>query len=263
VTLGGGVVALFLGTALTRVLLSLFNTGKRDPTLIFGPDSFVLLSLFGVCVVTVFIAGVYPAWNASRTDAAPGRGLQGVRRNLTRRSLILVQVTLTVVLLLGASLFAHSLRKLKTIDLGYDVDHVLTFEVQQRGSLYASPTVHPPLGDLLNRIRQLPGVESAALSLPSVMSSGHMVGEVRGKDIRQGRAGVLYVSPGYFSTMRIPVLLGRDFTIADRTGTQLVAIVDQRFVSRFWPVQNPIGKHFSMGEKTDFEVIGVAGDDLF
>ena len=263
VALGGGVVALFLATALTRVLLSLFNTGKRDPDLIVGADSFVLLCLFGVCMVTALIAGVYPAWNASRTDAAPGRGLQGIRRSLTRRGLILVQVTLTVVLLLGASLFAHSLRKLKTIDLGYDVDHVFTFQIQQRGALYASPTTHPHLGDFLTRIRQLPGVESAAVSLPSVMSSGHMVGEVRGKDIRQGRAGTLFVSPGYFSTMRIPLILGREFTIADRTGRQLVAIVDQRFVSRFWPGQNPIGKHFGMGEKTDFEVIGVAGDSVY
>ena len=264
VALGGGVVALFLGTALTRVLLSLFNTGKRDPDLIVGADSFVLLCLFGVCLVTALIAGVYPAWNASRTGAAPGRGLPGNRPSLTRRGLILVQVTLTVVLLLGASLFAHSLRKLKTIDLGYDVDHVLTFQVQQRGALYASPAVHPHLGDLLARIRQLPGVESAALSIPSVMSSGHMVSEVRGKDIRPGRAGYLvrksrlFLRPCgslYFwgGISPSPTAPGRNWWQSSTNDSY----------TRFWPGQNPLGKHFGMDDKHDFEVIGVAGDSVY
>lgn len=268
VALSGGLVALFLATALTRVLLSLFNTGRRDPNLVVSPDSSVLLSLFGVCLATAFIAGAYPAWNASRTDAAPGRTLHGGRRSSLRRALILVQVTLTVVLLFGATLFAHSLRKLKTIDLGYDVHHVYTFLIAQRGARFAYLDLPgwpaaPHLGDLLTRIRQLPGIESAGVSIPSVMSSGHVVGEVRGKDIRQGRADVLYVSPGYFSTMSIPLLLGRDFTIADRMGTQRVAIVDQRFVARFWPGQNPIGKHFGVGDKEDFEVVGVVGDSVY
>ncbi len=273
VSLVGGVLALFLSTALTRVILTLFNTGKQDSNLMVGPDRIVLLSLFGVCLVAAFIAGLYPAWNASRTDATPGKALHSARPGPIRRGLILVQVTLTVVLLLGASLFAHSLRRLKTIDLGYDVDHVFTFFVEQRGAQFAYADLPawpaaPHFGDLLNRIRQVPGVESAAVSIPSVMSSGRSADEVRGKDIRPGRADVLFVSPGYFSTMRIPLLLGRDFTIADRMGTQRVSIVDQRFVSRFWPAQNPIGKHFlvgdpSVGETVDFEAVGVVGDSVY
>ena len=267
VALGGGVLALFLATALTRGLLSMFNVGKRDPALIVRPDNFVLLSLFCVCLATALIAGLYPAWSASRTDAAPGKALQNTRRSPVRRVLILVQVTLTVVLLFGASLFAHSLRKLKTIDLGYDVDHVFTFFVGQRGVglavLDQSFWGARDLSDLLDRIRQLPGVGSAAVSTPSVMSSGHLVGDVRGKDILQGRAGALFVSPGYFSTLRIPLIQGRDFTTADRKGTQPVAIVDQRFASRFWPARNPIGKRFDIGDKEEFEVVGVVGDSVY
>jgi predicted permease len=128
--------------------------------------------------------------------------------------------------------------------------------------------VGPHFGDLLSRVRQLPGVESTAISVPSVMSSGHVSGEVRGKDIRPGRADGMYVSPAYFATMRIPLMLGRDFTIADRKGTQQVAIVDQRFASRFWPGQNPIGKHFGVGapggrDTIDSEVVGVVGDSVY
>lgn len=273
VALAGGAAALFLASVLTRVLLSLFNLGNRDPELSVAPDSFVLLSLFGVCVATALIAGLYPAWNASRTDASPGRAGDGVRRSLVRRALILAQVTLTVVLLFGASLFAHSLRKLKTINLGYSIDHVFTFLVTQRGEYFASVDhpgwpAGPHFGDLLDGIRQLPGVESAAVSIPSVMSAGHAGGYVSGGDLRKAFAGSFQVSPGYFATMRIPLILGRDFTIADRKGTQPVAIVDQRFASRFWPGRSPIGRHFGWGDPdggktTDFEVVGVVGDSIY
>src|SRR6266567_3600508 len=143
---GGGVLAGFVSVALTRFLLILFNEGKQYAGLQVAPDASVAFYAFSACVVTVIVAGLYPAWQASRTDASPGlkgAALHGNRRSLVRRSLIVVQVTLAVVLLFGASLFTHSLRKLKTIDLGYDIEHLLTAEISKRlASQTGPPLLH-------------------------------------------------------------------------------------------------------------------------
>jgi predicted permease len=267
--ISGGAIAYFLSSQLIRVLLVLFNAGQRDDRLTVVPDTLVLLFTLGGAVFATLAAGLYPAWQASRTDAGPGlkgAALHGLRRSLMRRSLILVQVTLAVVLLFGASLLAHSFRNLKTANLGYDIDHVLTVQTEQRGAQDIgakdeTPVARSPLDDVLIRVRQLPGVESAALSAPGVLSGGVIVGKVRAKDINEGYAAFLKVSPSYFATMRIPLVRGRDFTAADRKGAPLSAIVNQRFAARFFPGQNPIGKHFDFGDH--IEIIGVTGDSVY
>lgn len=261
--ISGGLIAYFLSAELIRVLLGLFNAGQRDNRLTVVPDTPVLLFTLGVAMFATLAAGLYPAWQASRTDSGPGlkgAALHGLRSSLMRRSLILVQVTLAVVLLFGASLLAHSFGNLKTVNLGYDIDHVLTVQTEQR-SPYDAPAARSPLPDVLTRVRQFPDVESAALSAPSVLSGGVTVGKVRSKDNNEGYAAFLKVSPGYFATMRTPLLRGRDFTAADRKGAPPAAIVNQRFASRFFPGRNPIGEHFDFGG--DIEIIGVAGDSNY
>ena len=261
--ISGGVIAYFLSAELLRVLLVWFNAGQRDDRLTVVPDTPVLLFTFSVAVFAALAAGLYPAWQACRTDAGPGlkgAALHGVRRSMMRRSLILVQVTLALVLLFGASLLAHSFRNLKTANLGYDIDHVLSIQTEQRSS-YDAPPARSPLPDVLARVRQLPAVESAALSAPSVLSGGVTTGKVRSKDNDEGYAAFLKVSPGYFSTLRTPLLRGRDFTPADRKGSPPVAIVNQRFASQFFPGQNPVGEHFYFGR--DIEVVGLAGDSVY
>jgi predicted permease len=261
--ISGGSIAYCLSSELIRVLLIWFNAGQRDDRLAVVPDTPVLLFTFSVAAFATLAAGLYPAWHASRTDAGPGlkgAALHGVRSSLMRRSLILVQVTLAVVLLFGASLLAHSFRNLKTFNLGYDIDHVLTVQTEQRSS-YDAPPARSPLPGVLTRVRQLPAVESASLSAPSVLSGGVSVGKVKGRDNNQGYAAFLKVSPGYFATMRTPLLRGRDFTATDRIGASPAAIVNQRFASRFFPGQNPVGEHFDFGG--DIEIVGVVGDGVY
>jgi predicted permease len=265
--ISGGVIAYFLSSQLLRILLVWFNAGQRDDRLAVVSDTPVVLFTFALAVFTTLAAGLYPAWQACRTDSSPGlkgAALHGVRRGMMRRSLILVQVTLAVVLLFGATLLTHSFRNLKTANLGYDIDHVLTVQTEQR-SLYDAPAARSPLPDVLTRVRQLPAVESAALSAPGVLSEGVMVGNVRSKGNheahQEGYAAFLKVSPGYFATMRTPLLRGRDFTNADRKGAPPVAIVNQRFATKFFPGQNPVGEHFDFGG--DVEIIGVVADSIY
>ncbi len=271
-TLGGGVLAFLLSIVLTRFLLALFNAGARSQNLHVAPDAFILLFTFGVCLLTTLIAGLYPAWQASRTDPArdlQGGSSQGLRSGLVRRSLILAQVALAVVLLFGAGLFVHSLRNLKVIDLGYDIEGVLTVNIDQRGiaQMFKPATSPPALADVLARVRQLPGVASAAFSVPGVLSGGMFGGVIASPDAPPGHeeneANLLFVSPGYLATMRIPLLRGRDFTAADRAGAPPVGMVNQYLASRAWPGQDPVGKHFNGWGLKNVEVVGLIGNTKY
>ncbi len=265
----GGCAAILLSRWTTRFLLGFY--AERRENLHVEPDLRVLLFTFGVCVFTACIAGFYPAWQASRTD--PGTGLKGgssrsTSRGLVRRALIVVQVTLALVLLFGASLFTHSLARLKTVDLGFDIHRVLTVEIGQRGRprLAGSNVVPASLHSILDRVRQLPPVESAAFSIPGVLGLGQMSGDISFQG--EGRRSFdniyfLDASPGYFATMRIPLLKGRDFTASDVPSSQIVAIVNQRLASLAWPGQDPIGKTFDGWAQKGIQVIGIVGNSRY
>jgi len=268
--LAGGGLALLLSVALTRGLLDLFNTGRASGLWV-APDATVLLFTFSGCVLTALLAGLYPAWQAARTDASPalkGASFGERRRGLVRRALILVQVALATVLLFGASLFAHSLRQLKTVNLGFDIDHMLTVEIGATRNV--KPAVSPPaLGEVLARVRQLPGVESAALSDPGPLTGGMMGGGFEISD-KSGRLHdthnhTLFAGPGYFSTLHMPILRGRDIAASDRHGAPNVALVNRQLAAELAPfVGDPIGAHIpeAWGVE-DVEIVGIVGDSHY
>ena len=269
---GGGAAAILFSSGLTRYLLDLFNAGNRSTPFRVAPDVRVLLFALAACLLTAVIAGLYPAWQAARADAADGlkgASAQGLRRSFVRRALILVQVVLAIVLLFGASIFTHSLRNLKHIDLGYDIDRVLAIHMSARASGNSeSPAASAPgLAEALSRVRQLPGVESAGYSFPGVLSEYSTAIGLRVRDdsggVRSlGPTSFMTASPGYFATMRMTLRRGRDFTAADRAGAPPVAIVNQRFASRAWPAQDPVGKRVLLGSR-EVEVIGLVGDSKY
>jgi predicted permease len=223
--------------------------------------------------LTALIAGLYPAWRASRSSFHLGPktiSRSGLRQSFVRRTMVLVQVTLAVILLFGAILFGQSLSNLKTIELGYDVDHVLTVDISRRGS---GRDVNPEaaslvLDQLLARTRQLPNVESAAFSNPGVLTGGmssafFRVTNASGETVNI--SGVYYLDAGtsYFSTLNMRLLQGREFAVSDGVGAPPVIIVNQRLASEAWPGENPIGKRVhGMGLK-DAEVIGVVGNSKY
>jgi predicted permease len=262
----GGAVAFGLSVGLTRLLLLMFNAGNRYIGLDVRPDGSVLLYAFVACLLTASIAGLYPAWQASRTDGTPGlkgSALLGVRRSFVRRSLILVQVALAVVLLFGASLFTHSLRQLYVTNLGYALDHVISIDIQERGFasfLNGTSRTQPVFRDLLARVRQLPGVESAAVTQTGVLSGSTMWDDVTVHENphKISEVSIVIASPGYFSTMRIPLLRGRDFTADDRKGEPPVAVINQRLASLIAAGHGGLGAHLDTWDMKGLEVIGVA-----
>ncbi len=269
--MAGGAAALLLAGGLTRFLLTLFNSGNRYQALNVAPDASVFFYTLCGCLLTALIAGLYPAWRASCATAGPGlkgAALRGHQRSFVRRSLILVQVALAVVLLFGASLFSHSLRNLKTIDLGFDMDRVLTVNIGDSGPRQnLKPQIAPPaLAAVLDRVRQLPGVQSAAFTEPGPLSGGMMGTTTHVTDARGTRAidtNVMFAGTDFFHTLRVPILRGRDFTAADRKGAPPVLIVNQRLASLLAPGGDLVGMRIDAWDLKNAEIVGVAGNSKY
>ncbi len=269
-TAGGAAAGITASLFLTRFLLDLFNTGNNYAALEVTPDKTAWLFTFAACLLATLISGLYPAWHASRTAAAPNLrpAAGGAGRGWLRRGLIVAQVALAVVLLFGASLFTHSLRKLRTLPLGYDIDRVLAVGIGPKVPVKQGASGSPAdLAELLARVRQLPAVESAGFAAPGLLSGAMMAGSVTARDLSGSDREIhnvhfLSASPGYLSTMRVPILTGRDFTPEDRSPAPGRAIVNQRLASMLWPRTNPVGKHIIF-EKNDIEVIGMVGDTKY
>jgi len=294
VSLGGGLLAIGASYALTQFLVDLFNAGSRWDTMSLSPDAVHLL-LFGLgaSMLTALLAGLYPALRASRTNAGPGlrvAGLGSSGRGSLRRALIFVQVTLAVVLVFGASLFAHSLSRLKTIPLGYDIDRVLTVTIGERepgnAELAKSNTQsvasgageaagkaarlrvapRPELNGLLSRVRGFGGVAAAAYTEPAVLSGTEMANSVTVSDNGQRRSELVFlqmVTPGYLKTVRLPLLRGRDFRESDNGDSPAVALINQHMATVLWPGHDPIGKHFAGNGNVDVEIVGIVGDSKY
>jgi predicted permease len=269
-TFAGGALGVAVAFETTRYLLDLYNSGNKFLLLDVTPDASVLAYTAAGCMVTALVAGLYPAWRASRTDVSSRlKGGAHARRAWARHALILAQVTLAVTLLFGAALFGHSLRNLRTTNLGIDADRVLTLEVNDITPGKTSRTVvgSPVLGDILARARQIPGVEAAALLWPAPfsgwMSSTDLdVKEPDGSTRRIENVYLMFVTPGTLAALRQPLLRGRDFTSADRAGAPRVALINQALAAALWPGQDPLGKPLP-GLKEPVEVVGVVGNSRF
>jgi putative ABC transport system permease protein len=265
--LGGVVVA----RAITGMMLDLYNAGDAHQTLQVDLDPAVLWFTATACLLTALIAGGYPAWRASRVDPVGGlrpRTVAGGQRATVRRGLIVAQVTLAVVLVFGANLFARSLWNLKHADLGFDIRGVMTVQVERRSITAVAPATAPPdLRALLDRVRARPEVESASLSTPGVLTGGSMTldveaGEAGGQRRKIDNVHVVFATPGYLSTLRLPLRRGRDLVDTDRAGALPVALVNEELARQVWPGQDPIGKHFR-GWGADVEVVGVVGNSNY
>jgi len=279
----GGLAALAVSGAVTRGLLAVFNQGQRMETLQVRADATVLWFALACAAVTAVVAGLYPAWQATRT--VPGPRLQagarsGTRGNFVRRGLVVAQVTLTVALVYAAGLLSHSLRNLRAIDLGYEVDQVLTAELAPReiyheareqnmtgGRLRVSPVNRKvQLAALLERVQALPAVESADYSMPGLLTGPgselcSSVAEADGTNRRLSDVTIVAAGPDFFSTYGIPVVQGRGFRTSDREGAPLVAVVNRRLGREIG--DDPIGRQVRLCNGYPPEVVGVAADSKY
>ena len=266
----GGVLGIALAFALRKGLATAVAPQLPVAEADIRLDPTVLLFALGISVVTGLVFGLAPAWKASRTDLSEmlrSRIGGGLRHGITRSSLVVVQLALSLVLLATAGLLTRSLQALQRVNPGFDGQNLLTAQFRLPTTKYDSPQ---KIWEMFERttaeLRSIPGVEAAALVRASPFSQN---GEsypvvVEGQPpVKVGDAAMMQlnsVTPGYFATMRIPVLSGRDFAATDRGDTPHVIVVNKTFAERTWPGQSPIGKRIQFGSEGWWTIVGVVGD---
>ncbi|HYL75558.1 MAG TPA: ABC transporter permease [Bryobacteraceae bacterium] len=271
-TLGGAFGILFAIWG-TNALLKFVGTGLPELSLDLHPDARMLFFALGLCLVTGILFGLAPAARSARVSVSPslaGRGADSggsAGRFGFGKMLVVVQVALSLVLLIGAGLFARSLRNLKTQDVGFDRDHVLLVWTAPDHEGRQGPNLASLYEAVLERINAVPGVRSASPSAFGVLGGhgGSPVPHVEGytpKPQEEPFVPWSLVSPGYFDTAGIKLLLGRDFTLRDRETAPRVAIVNETMARYYFGDRNPVGKHFGMRRDpgTPIEIVGVVRD---
>jgi len=231
-------------------------------------DGRVLLMTSGVTLSACLLFGLYPAWQGTRgqiRDAlaeSGGRAVAGGRSRWARRVLVVAEVTLSVALLIGAGLLLRTFTYLRDLRPGFDSNGVVTATLSLQDARYqTTEKVNRLFDQSLERIRELPGVEAAAvaLALPyeyGVNDAFQLPGDGPGD---YHMTVEFYVTPDYFRALRIPVLGGRTFTQADGPQSRKVVIVNEAFAKKYFPQRSPVGRQIKSG-KDDIEIVGLVGD---
>lgn len=244
-----------------------------------GLDIRVLLFTFGITLLTGLLFGLWPALQTTspefsqvlgggdRTVTAGRRALQG------RGALMVVEVAFSLVLLVGAGLMVKSFLRLQEVSLGLNPSNLLTFKVSLAKTKYTDKPQRAELfRQLLEKLQAIPGVRSAGavLSLPLRGDDINLSFDIQGRQHQPAqeklRDGFQVVSPGYFATMQIPLLKGRDFRAGDVAGAPEVAIISQKMATRYWPDQDPIGQQITYDNDAKdphtkwITIVGVVGD---
>lgn len=271
----GGVVGILLSSISTRLLLALVSTGVSDLGLEVPRDYHVLMFTAAVSLLTGFLFGLAPAirgtgLDINRTLAANARGSGGDRGRLrSGRILGVAQVALSLVLLMGAALFVRSLHNMLAQKLGYDRNHLLLITVDPAAAGYTGPSAASMYETLRERLQGVPGVRSATLSNYGLFdddSGDHL--SIEGapeKDPEKLTSTWTEVGAGYFTTLRIPLLRGREIDSIDAVRRAPVCVINESFLRRFFPGIDPLGKHITDEYPTTretFEIVGVVADSI-
>jgi putative ABC transport system permease protein len=236
-------------------------------------DRRVLIYAFGVSLATGAIAGLAPTIlfaRRSMADALRTRGSEGGHAPRVRQALVVVQVAMTVVLLCGAGVLVRTLIGLNRAHLGFDAHDVLTMSVAVSPARYTAERCREFYREAVARIRALPGVETAAagISLPVIGSprggtSFHELGTPERPASERPTTVVRMVAPGYFHTLRIPVLRGREFTDTDNANPMAGFVVNETFARTYFSGRDPFASSISvwmMADNPYLPIIGVVGD---
>jgi putative ABC transport system permease protein len=280
VSLAGGAVGLLLAYAGVRALgaADVGNLPRADEI---GIDGTVMLFTLFVSLLAGVLFGLAPAVHTAATDLhgalkEGGRGTTADRgSHALRRSLVVTEVALALTLLTGAGLLLKSFARLQQVDPGFDPGNLLTFNLSLPEIRYPNDTAQTAFFDqVLPAIAGVPGVVGVGGTSVMPFGGSWATGsfDIEGYQPPENQPGpwgdIRVVSPGFFEALRIPLLRGRYLTDEDRGGTREVAVIDQEFVRRYWPTENPIGKRFTFGPPdgvTDttqnrwIEVVGVVG----
>jgi putative ABC transport system permease protein len=272
--LGGGALGLVMAHSGVRLIVA-FLADKLPRFAEIAIDSRVLGFTLVISLFTGVLAGLLPAWRLIKTDLNEALK-QGLGRTDTdsggqraRSMLVVSEVALSLILLIGAGLMIRSLWQLRAVDPGFDPHNVLTVTVSVPATKFPVPAQQISFFDqVLQRVRTLPGVESASVidNLPLGGGGSHQPVAIEGRRAvpmsEQPEVDVRLISTGYLSAMRIPLLRGRDISDADAAGRPAVVLISDSMAKRLWPSEDPIGKHLTLSFFPDAvrEIVGVVAD---
>ena len=273
---GGGLGVLFAFWGVDLILA--LDPGEVPRVAPVGVDRWALTFAVALSVITGVLFGVVPAWQASRPelqhtlkDNTRGATADG-RRHLARAGLVLAEVSISLVLLVGAGLLFRSLMTLVDMPMGFTTSRMLTMSVAPAGENYRSPGAFVAYWDrVVERVGALPGVEKVALTGGLPMGGGMSVMGYQPDNKpempanQQPLTHLVDVGPGYFQTMGIPVLKGREFTTQDAQLDPRTIVINEALARRDFPGDDPIGHRYSFGPGADgnprwIEIVGVVGN---
>jgi len=275
-SLGGATAGLFVASAAARLLLSLAFTTATFLPISTAPSPLILAFAFTLAMATGVIFGTAPAWFAARTnpiDALRGSGRStGDHASLTRTALLVVQATLSVVLVAGAAMLGRSLNKIEHQELGYQLPNRVLIAVNAPPANYDAVQLTTLNRTLEDRLSRLPGVRGADLALynPLTNNWGELI-VVAGHPVptmsEQAGASWDRVSARYLRDLGVPLVRGREFTDADNETAAPVAVVNEAFVKRFFKSdEDPLGQHFDIDvpeNANTYQIVGIVRDAKF
>ena len=269
----GGLAGLIVAYAGTRTILSLAFPDSPNLPIQANPSLPVLGFAFVLSLLTGIVFGIVPAWISSHSD--PAEALRGANRStrdrgaLPQKSLIVFQAALSLVMLVSAGLLTKSLRNLEHQNFGIQTANRYVLHLDIAGAGYTEDKLPPLYQRIEQQFGALPGVQSVGLALYSTLEGNNWGESVRvegrpvpGPNEHNGSSWDR-VSPKFFETVGQPVIRGRGLTDADTATSQMVAVVNQAFVKKFFPKEDPIGRHFGIFDGKyagAFEIVGIVAN---
>ena len=280
----GGIAGAVIAGVAAPFLLSFFVSPDDPLPISTRPDWRILAFTGAVTIITGVLFGLTPAFRSSRLDVAPtlkdsATSVLGGHARL-RKALVASQIALSLLLLIGAALFVRTLTNLLAVDIGFETKRLVSFSLDPISSGYTPAQVHTFTKALLERLNRTPGVEGAGL-LGIRLLEGNQWNTSMTVEGSEGKAGVNTmqwantISPGYFKSMGIPILAGRDFTERDQrmlapppgTPDFRVAIVNETFARYYFGAASPIGRRIGFGADphmpTPIEIVGLVRDSKY
>jgi macrolide transport system ATP-binding/permease protein len=267
----GGLLGLAFAQWGIGALTLLIGNGREDFSLHATLNWHVLAITIALSAATGMLFGLAPAIQSTRVDLVSAlkqmragehrlRFYPWLRVSLSQ-VLTVSQIAISMLLLVAAGLFVHTLTNLNSIALGFNRESVLLVSVNARQAGYKDDALLRFYHNLLGRFSSLPGVRSASFSNYALLAEHRNTTDVRipGKAANSRSVTVLNIGPAFFTTMQMPLLLGREIDDRDNISTRRVAVVNELFLKTYLDDQNPIGQHFTLGsqEGLDFEIVGV------
>ena len=269
----GGAIGIGLAFWGVRFLTALLANGQEDFTLRAELNWHVLAATMALSVLCGVVFGLAPAMQSTRADVIPAlkegaaaglgwRPSRTFRRVSLSQALVVSQIVVSLLVLVAAGLFVRTLSNLQSIQMGFNRENVLLFQVNARQAGHRDPEILAFYEGLRERFAGIPGVRNATLSHASLLGAGRGL-EVRISGTPVAReTRILHTGPRFFSTMQIPLLLGREIDERDTPASRSVVVVNERFVKVHFGDRNPLGRHVTRGgpHSREMEIVGVASD---